>query len=56
MGRLRIALAAATALGLALPAVAAERKAVVEGPLDRTLRLDIERAVGNLPDPTYPRR
>ena len=46
MGRLRIALVAATALGLALPAAAAERKAVVEGPLDRTLRLDIERAVG----------
>jgi translocation and assembly module TamA len=43
---LRIALAAATALGLALPAVAAERKAIVEGPLDRTLRSDIERAVG----------
>jgi translocation and assembly module TamA len=43
---LRIALAAATALGLALPAAAAERKAVVEGPLDRTLRLDIERAIG----------
>jgi translocation and assembly module TamA len=43
---LRIALAAATALGLTLPAQAAERKATVEGPLDRALRQDIERAVG----------
>jgi translocation and assembly module TamA len=45
---LRIALAGATALGLALPAAAAaaERQATVEGTLDRNLRTEIERAVG----------